>query len=317
VATGLSSLLVSIAAVVALVVSKTPRTSVASAFMELFGSWLSSPGVTLEIAPFQGAGFGAEVSGINLRHAVQSHMAKRLRVALQEHGVLLFRGQRLTQRQVLSAASIFGAPIPAVGQEAALAIYRVKDRDPLPRGQDFWHSDNSYMPSPGGPTMLYSLKVPRGPGGSALGDTLFADAEAAAAQLSPALRVRCEGLGAVHNSMHNGGVPEPEYTSGEWEAREDVVHPVLRVNPLSGREVLFVSPAYVHRIAGVSSDESDGLLGKLFEHLQQPAFIHRHRWEEGDLLVWDNGRLLHKATTLEMPPGAERLMWRVQTVNEP
>jgi len=214
---------------------------------------------------------------------------------------------------MLRAASIFGSPIPAAGQNVPVAIYRVLDRDQQPRGADFWHSDNSYNPAPGGPTALYGLTIPTSADGVPLGDTFFADAAAAAAELPVKLRERLTALSAAHNMAHNGGVLLPEYKCGEWERGPDAVHPVLRTNPLSAREVLFVSPAYVCSIVGMPVKESELLLADLYEHMLQERYIYRHQWHAGDFIVWDNGRLLHRATTLEMPPGAERVMLRVQT----
>merc|ERR1740129_372538 len=106
----------------------------------------------------------------------------------------------------------------------------------------------------------------------------------------------------------NAGNPLPEVVSGEWREEADSLHPVLRRNPISGREAIFVSPAYVRHINGLPAQDSAQLLEELYGHMLQPAYTYRHRWCEGDMLVWDNGRLLHQATTLEMPPGAERLM---------
>jgi len=256
---------------------------------------------------------GAEVSGVDLQEPLPAQMASRLRRSLSEHGLLVCRGQQLRYSGVLNAAALFGVPVKPSGQPAAVSLYKVQDRDPTLRGADFWHSDNSYNPTPGGPTALYALKVPRDARGEPLGDTLFSDAVAAAADLPGDLRRQIQGLEATHNVAHNGGSPLPEYVSGECEVPPDAVHPVLRRNPLSGEESFFVAPAYVRNIVGLQQDQSDGLLTQLFEHLLQPKYRFTHRWAEGDFIVWDNGRLIHKATTVKMPAGAERVMLRVQT----
>ncbi|CAE7816243.1 tauD, partial [Symbiodinium sp. CCMP2456] len=231
----------------------------------------------------------------------------QLRALLWEHGLLLFRDQDLLEEDVLRVASAFAEPVPAAGQQRALATYRVCNRDPALRGQDFWHSDNSYAPESGGPTLLYALDVPVGPEGP-LGDTLFADA---GAPLTAELRGRVQGLRAGHNLAHNGGVPLPEMAAGGWQPAPDILHDVLRSHPFSGREIVFVNEAYVSRIEGLVEEESKQLLADLQEHVLQSTY--RHRWRTDDLLVWDNHRLQHKATTISLPAGAERVMWRVQT----
>ncbi|CAJ1345448.1 unnamed protein product [Effrenium voratum] len=250
----------------------------------------------LQLRPLE-CGFGAEVRGINVPSDLT---AAALRRALWQHGLLIFRGQDLLQEDLLRLAQVF-AEAPQLG------VYHVKDRDPTPRGQDFWHSDNSYAAVPGGPTLLYALKVPESDQGP-LGDTLFLDA---AVDLPPELRRLCENRRAGHNLAQNGGQPLPEFVSGDWQEVPDALQPVLRKHPITGQEVVFVNEAYVRKIEGLTQEQSVELIADLQQLLLQHCY--RHRWQEEDVLVWDNHRLQHKATTLELPKGCERLMWRVQT----
>jgi len=74
-----------------------------------------------------------------------------------------------------------------------------------------------------------------------------------------------------------------------------------------------VNPAYVRAISGMPSEQASEILKELFDELTRPQYVYRHSWEEDDLLIWDNNRLVHKATTLDLPKGAERIMWRMQT----
>ncbi|CAK9041857.1 unnamed protein product [Durusdinium trenchii] len=214
------------------------------------------------------------------------------------------------RQELLRWAAVLAEPAKAAGQPRALAIYRTCDRDPTPRGQDFWHSDNSYAPEPAGPTLLYALKVPQGTEGP-LGDTLFLDAglKAVRPHLEKAQLEQMASLRARHNLAHNAGHPLAEF---EDKAPADACHPVLRQHPITGEEVVFVNEAYVHRIDSMSQEQSQSCLKQLLAALQR-APGYRHRWREGDVLVWDNHRLQHKATTLQMPKDAERVMWRVQT----
>lgn len=285
---------------------------VATFLAPVVGNWQAD---AIAVMPFPGASCGAEILGIDLRESIMPQTAWRLRQELRTHGVLLVRGQTLRAVDALRAAEVFGEPVPAPKQKHGIAFYRVKDRDREQQGSDFWHSDNSYMELPGGPTILYALKVPKDDNGRAMGDTLFIDAGAAAKRLPQALRRRVEGVNAVHQNSHNNGVPLPKryFDSGQWRALPDAIHPVLRRNPLTDHETLFLGPSYVRELVGMSAEESKGLLESLYQHLLQPSEILCHQWQEGDLLVWDNGRMLHKATTLKMPPEVERLMYRVMT----
>ncbi|CAL1163025.1 unnamed protein product [Cladocopium goreaui] len=249
------------------------------------------------------ADFAVEVKGVDLASPCPE---LELQDALWIHGLLIFRGQDITGEELLRFAALFAEPAKAAGQQSAVAVYRVCDRDPLPRGQDFWHSDNSYAQECSGPTLLYALKVPQGPEGP-LGDTLFLDAAADAVNLEGLSRSRAEirKLRARHNVAFNAGAPLPEFSESP-----PVLHPVLRHHPITGDEVVFVNEAYVSQIEGLPEDESQQLLRQLRSRLTQR---YRHRWQEGDVVVWDNHRLQHKATTLELPKNAERVMWRVQT----
>lgn len=129
----------------------------------------SAGGASLRVTPLERCGFGAEVSGLDLRDAAAPATERRLRLALREHGLVLCRQPGLEESEVLRFAAAFGEPVPPTGQQWPLAVYRVRDRDRTPRGADFWHSDNSFRAAPGGPTALYALRVPAGPGGGAAG----------------------------------------------------------------------------------------------------------------------------------------------------
>lgn len=267
----------------------------------------------LHVSPLQGSCFGAEISGVDLLNPIPRCTVHKLRQALREHGLLICRRQDLQPSDFLELVAIFGQPIPAAGQQSPVALYRVQDRDPCPRGADFWHSDNSYNTIPGGPTALYALDVPLDEEGVAFGDTIFADATAAAEDLPTNLCKQVSFLSAAHNMAHNGGVALPESGSADWKEQADALHPILRTNPLTLRMTLFVSPAYVRHVVGLPPQDSKHLLSALYEHILQPQRIYTHKWRKGDVLIWDNGRLLHRATTLDMPKGAARSMWRVQT----
>jgi len=290
----------------------TFRAGAAQLLAPLVGAW---QGDSASITPLPGACFGAEISGVDLHEHLLPQTAQMLQNALNKHGLLLFRGSLpLKEPDLLGMAEIFGTPTSADSRSPLVALYRVKDRDREPMGADFWHSDNSYMPIPGGPTVLYALKVPRDTSGAPFGDTLFADAEIAAAELPSSLRKKLNGLEALHSLEHNGGVELPaRYFERGLPRLSDVSHPVLRENPVSGRTALFVSPAYVREVVGMAREDSQALLEQLYAHMLKPDYVYRHQWRTGDLLVWDNSRLLHRATTLDMPPGAERVMLRIQT----
>ena len=99
------------------------------------------------------------------------------------------------------------------------------------------------------------------------------------------------------------------------EALATRLHPIARRHPETGRIALFVSPGYTVAIDGMDEAESTGLLLELFEHQKQPAFVYRHRWAPGMLVVWDNRRLVHAATGGY--EGHRRLLHRITIAERP
>ncbi len=154
----------------------------------------------------------------------------------------------------------------------------------------FWHSDLSYDRAPSDAIFLYAQKVPRRGG-----DTMVCNMALAYQRLPPGTKQRIEGLTATHRWGWNTGGATPQMTPEQKAKHPDVVHPVVRRHPRSGRPVLFVNPGYTMKINEVSQAESDALLSELFQHALDPAHQYRHRWAEGMLLGLDNRSSMHCA----------------------
>jgi len=154
----------------------------------------------------------------------------------------------------------------------------------------FWHSDLSYEAEPSDAIFLYAQKVPE-----TGGDTLVANMALAYARLPEATKRRIAGLTATHRWGWNTGGATPKLTVGQQAAHPDVVHPVVRPHPRTGRPVLFVNPGYTMKIDGLEPAESDDLLAELFDHSLRPEFQYRHSWATGMLLGLDNRSSMHCA----------------------
>lgn len=154
----------------------------------------------------------------------------------------------------------------------------------------FWHSDLSYEREPSDAIFLYAQQVP-----SRGGDTLVANMALAYETLPEPTRRRIEGLTATHRWGWNTGGATPKFTPEQEAKHPDVVHPVVRPHPRTGRRVLFVNPGYTMRINELPEDESAELLAELFEHALRPEFQYRHRWAERMLLGLDNRSSMHCA----------------------
>ncbi|MEZ4331178.1 MAG: TauD/TfdA family dioxygenase [Myxococcota bacterium] len=276
----------------------------------------------VEIRGLSGA-LGAEVRGLDLSRPLSTPERKTFEEALARYGVLCIRGQRLALPQLRALAQGFGRPDVhpiARGMTDYPEIIRVLK----PAGEQAffgtsWHSDNSFFERPSSLTFLYAERVP--PVG---GDTLYASMERAWASLSEPLQRFLEPLQAIHSART---AYDPK-TTGEAKYRgetaiaysysdsiyEEVVHPVVRTHPETGRKSLYVNPMFTQQIVGLSKPESAALLAMLYDLSTRPENTCRVHWEDGTLTVWDNRWLQHYA--IDDYADFERLMYRITLQGE-
>lgn len=250
----------------------------------------------MKIAPLTGY-CGAEITEVDLRSLSEADVAA-IDQAITDHKVLAFRDQHgVTPQQLLDAAAQFGEPEttphykhqPVDGLASVLAL--VTDG----RGfggivTDNWHSDRSPEELTDFLSFLQAIDIP--PYGR---DTVFADMEAAYENLSAPIRAMLEGLTAVHS-----------YPSDP--SRPPVEHPVLKLDPRTGRKTLYVNRVYTRAIKGLRPDESAAILELLFRQANVPEFQVRMQWRPGTIVAWDNQRTQHY---IVQDKPHERVMHRV------
>jgi taurine dioxygenase len=253
-----------------------------------------------------GADIGSLVTGLALQDITPLEFGQ-LRDLVAHRGVVAVRGQALDQAEQVRFARRFGELQKIFIQEALSTQYPelffvsnvVKDGKPLGSRDAgvFWHTDGAYLERPHNVSMLYAEEVPR-ENGRALGDTLFAGMGAAYDALPGDMRARLDGLRAVHSLHHRYGTKggNADDMAQRAQAFPPVSHPLVIRHPQTGRKCLYLSEGYTTHIEGLPATESEQLLAQLCEHVVDPAFRYRHSWEEGDLLIWDNGSTLHRAT---------------------
>ncbi len=156
-----------------------------------------------------------------------------------------------------------------------------------------WHTDVTFVKRPPLGSILRAVVIP--PSG---GDTMFSDQESALAALSPALRAFLRTLTAVHDGRKQFQGILDHVGEGSWEGQvftelEPSEHPVVRVHPETGAEVLFVNPGFTQRITQLSATESAALLSFLYAHSVQDRFTVRYHWTAGDIGFWDNRATQH------------------------
>ena len=249
--------------------------------------------------------------------------------------MLVLREQRLTPGQQVDFTRRFGTLEVHVRKESRLEgfhemliVSNIVDGLGNPIGvQDagrFWHSDLSYKAEPSLLSALYAVEVPM-LDGKALGDTEFASTAAAYEALPEETRQRIARLKCVHSyrfyreqnaaaarddAARGGRSVSMHLPTGEQlKSVPDVASPVVRTHPVTGRRSLFVNEAHCPNIVGLERAESDALLASLCAHIVRPEFVYRHSWRPGDLLMWDNCAVQHKANfDYDLP--LRRLMYR-------
>ncbi|HAA94050.1 MAG: taurine catabolism dioxygenase TauD [Rhodospirillaceae bacterium] len=273
-----------------------------------------------------GESFVAEVDNIDLAQPIDDTAWEKIYRAYLDHQVLVFRGQSLTPQQYCDFAARFGPLEPHAvvafhhPENPAITVLSNRIHKGKPKGirdaGSHWHSDYTYKQVTSNATLLYALEVP-----DAGGDTWFGDTAAAYSALPEAVKARLEGLEArqQYRWLKDRTHPESRWvlcSEAERQATPEVVHPVVRTHPETGRKGIFVFPGVtgtIKSIVGLDQPETDDLLQMLFEHCQQPQFLYRFKWQDGDLVVYDNRTLMHCATTNKLPANHHRTLYRINT----
>ncbi|HYB42122.1 MAG TPA: TauD/TfdA family dioxygenase [Candidatus Methylomirabilis sp.] len=249
---------------------------------------------------------GAEVGGVDLTRRLDDETFARIAEAFDNHSVLVFRGQALSDEEQMAFSERFGpleTTVRTLGKEDRLGAHMVDlsnvdedgklmswgDRRMLYQsGNQLWHSDSSFKPVPAHSSALSARVVP--PAG---GETEFASARAAYAALSEDLRGLVDGKVVVHSFGFSRSLIDPGIGTEVGRDYPPVRHSLVRANPRNGRKALYIG-SHAWHIEGMGIDESRILIAKLLELTTRPERVYRHRWAVGDLVMWDNRCVLHR-----------------------
>ena len=282
-----------------------------------------------------GRHLGAEISGIDLSQPMEDDTFTQIKKVFFDNEVIFFRNQQITPAQQIAFTRRFGILEHHVRRESRLPGYPeilvvsnvLNENGRAIGAQDagrFWHSDLSYKHQPSLLSALYAVEVPSKDGG-VLGDTHFASTTAAYNSLPEATKARLQGLRNVHSYRYyrskniqaqkeeqaRGGrvIQEHMPTEEQLKSVPDVETPVVRTHPVTKRKGLFVNEAHTSGLVGLPKVEGGTLLAELYQHIVKPEFVYTHCWQAGDLLLWDNCSVQHKATfDYDLP--LRRLMYR-------
>ena len=273
------------------------------------------------VSPIAGA-MGAEVGGVELWRRLDDATFAEIRRALLAHGVIFFRDQEITPQQQLAFARRWGeihlhphvAGLPDI-PEVMEIVKEPGDARVFGAG---WHTDQMFLATPAMATILYAKELPR-----AGGDTLFASLYRAYETLSDGMKAMLAGLRTVNlpdagrraAQAATGGATYGALASMRMQvaAVAETEHPLVRTHPETGRKLLYIG-LHTERFAGMTKDESTGLVDWLVAHATRPEFTCRFRWQPGSLAMWDNRCVLHNAITDY--PDARRRMHRVTVAGD-
>jgi taurine dioxygenase len=267
-----------------------------------------------------GAALGADIQGVDLSRPLDPETLAAIKQAWGEHLVLRFRGQSLSDDDLMRFSRHLGeldwAPVAAAGdapegREYVMVVSNVVEQG-KPIGQlgayeAIWHTDMSYIDAPPSASALYSLEVP--PSG---GDTGFCNMYLAYDTLPADLRRQAEGRRCRHDASRNAAgelrrgfadAPDPTQTVG-------AEHPIVRTHPVTGSKALFLGRRRNAYVVGLPLDESEALLDALWAHSTKPEFAWYQQWRAGDLILWDNRCVMHRRDAFD--PATRRVMHRTQ-----
>lgn len=240
---------------------------------------------------------GAEIVGLDLREKLDAPTREAVYQAFVRYHVLCFRDQALSKEQQIAFSEQFGTLERHIARNRGTEnpwVHTVSNLGPDGRpsgkvGSQQWHSDKSFRPEPSLATILHAVTLP--PEG---GNTCFADMTAAYDALSPLDKAELDGVRVIHSwelsQQKLGLTASPE----EIADAPPMSHPLVRVHPDSGRKSLFMGQHASH-LDDRPVTEGRTRLAALQDFATQERFMYRHVWRPGDVLMWDNRCLLHRA----------------------
>jgi len=263
-----------------------------------------------------GPQIGVEVRGVDVKTLDDAGFAPIYQAWL-DGNVLCVRGQDLTIPDFIRYSERFGPVVPHPSKSTRHPEYpkitmlgvnkfdaEGKLRDEIyRRGAEGWHTDGAYNQAPFKATQLYALAVP-----SRGGNTLFCNAYAAYDRLPQRLKDRLEGVAGAFS--YGGRRGKAKLLNPEDQDWAPVYHPIVRVHPETGRKSLYFDPGKIVDFVGIERAEGDELIAELSERMIAPEAEYHHKWEKGDIVIWDNRCSYHRAAG-DYPPEEDRIHWRV------
>ena len=259
---------------------------------------------------------GAEALGVDLTEPIDEGTKAALNRAFVDHHVLVVREQHLAPRQVVAAVELFGDIFRQQNTRFSIPdcpqIHYVSNQDSWPDGTryipgDGWHTDHSNAVRPPKATVLHAVTLP-----DSGGDTQYANTAQAYAHLPENMRDRIDSLLGIHvyQSTHSARKLMNLSSVDKERVPNAALHPLVRTHPENEKKAIYINPIRIEGILGLDHKEALPLLDDLLAHCTEARFQYRHQWKPGDLVLWDNRCLLHKANG-DYPVEQVRYLYRL------
>ncbi|MGE0798552.1 MAG: TauD/TfdA dioxygenase family protein [Lautropia sp.] len=270
---------------------------------------------------------GAELRGLDASRPLADADLAQLRGALDDYGVVYLRDQPLTPDQYVAFGARLGTlrrhvfdQFLLASQPSILVISNIVENGRqigVADAGQYWHTDGAFEAEPHIYSVLNAQEIPHDDGGKPLGSTMFVSTVHAFATLDDEIRARLRGRRGFHSliaqyekKQHTGKGAHVPLTDEQKARNPDRFHPLVWPHPRSGRECLYVNEGTTFGIEGMPDDEALPLIARLCEHIVRPEVIYHHRWQVGDLLIWDNYSTQHKVN-FDYGPQRRRKMHRL------
>lgn len=252
--------------------------------------------------------FGVAVEGLPLGEVTETHLFPELRALFEEHSALLFRGQALSDPQHMALARLFGPiedrkaderkagetfEIPKVSnvRTDGSTTDEMEEHTLHLKANFLWHCDSTFMPAPALTNLLVARVVTE-----TGGHTELASTRAGWARMPEALKARIRGRGVWHAYRHSRAKISPELaTRAMFNKWPDQHWNAIWTNPANGREALYLA-SHSYKVDGYDEAESQALIDELIGFCTQPEYVYSHKWQVGDVLIWDQRAALHRGT---------------------
>ncbi|WP_257236213.1 TauD/TfdA dioxygenase family protein [Nostoc sp. 'Peltigera malacea cyanobiont' DB3992] len=261
---------------------------------------------------------GAIVTDLDASQAIAPEVILQLKEALRDRHILIFKDQKLSDKELLNFSLYFGALFVPSDETPVLASKPGETPVVIPisnvdggytgTGELTFHSDHKWTPTPSSGSLLYALEIP-----THGGDTYWLNTNLAYEALDEATKERIADLQLITYNpfLRDRNAPRSLYRLDKTIPLISPVfpHPLVRTHPESGKKHLYLDAATEVEIVGLEPEEGSKLIEQLRQHLTQPKFYYQHKWSVGDIVYWDNQATLHYRQAFD--PNERRVLKRV------